>query len=101
MNVSALPILFISRRRRQWYDSTHTSANLAMSGLPTAMMIACAVVRVPDSECFKTVEVLQSAVRKLEQERLTRSRDIDRLSSLASVQSKSGQRQRSNSLSKE
>jgi hypothetical protein len=38
----------------------YTSASLAMSGLPTAMMIAWAVEMVPDRECSRTVDVLQA-----------------------------------------
>ena len=32
-----------------------------MRGLPTAMIIACAVVKVPDKECLRTVDVLALA----------------------------------------
>jgi hypothetical protein len=39
-------------------DTTYTSASLAMSGLPTAMMIALAVVILPERECSSTLEVL-------------------------------------------
>lgn len=40
---------------------THTSDSFAMRGLPTAMIIACAVVKVPDKECLRTVDVLALA----------------------------------------
>lgn len=59
MKVSALPTLFIQLCAHVKEElPVYTSANLAISGFPTAIMMACTVPIVPERECSSTADVL-------------------------------------------